>query len=589
MVKKRILVLTLLLAFALSLLPAAFAADSAAIQVFSVEPTEGVPYDGYLVSVRPGVTPRISLLATGMTEVVDDLYRADSIQDIQRTFRADQIVHIEPNYEITLFAWPNDPLFSRQWDMEFINATALWARGIDGTGIRVALLDSGINRQHQDLNAGRIAPGFNFVAGTTDTTDNNGHGTAVAGIIAAQRNNRVGLAGLFCQVTIVPLKIFEGSTSHLDLAVQAIYAAVDEHGADVINMSFGVTSRMSSNALEKAVNHAEAQGALLVAAVGNTGTTARIYPAAFPNVIGVGAVDSDGNVARFSQRNDTVHVTAPGVNIPLLGHGTSNRYITDSGTSFAAPYVTAMAAVARAVNPDITTAEFMNLLAVSAVPRGPAGYNTMFGHGTVDMSRFLAAMPGLAWFTDVEDHWGLDSILAMADLGLITGFTDGRFAPDQRTTRAQFVTMLGRLYELTGGIVPDRNDPFNDTSGDWYRRYVAWAAENGIVQGLPGGLFMPDAPVTRQQATTFLQRFAVYLGRNTTSNPAMLNPFIDRSQVEAWATGSMAWAVQQEIIGGINVVGGRALEPNGNATRAQVAVIFQRFIQNVHINVSAAA
>jgi len=569
----------------------AFAADEAKISVFEVEPSPGANYDGYLVHLRPGVSPgpHISPLRLGIEteEIVDNLFVIDCLEDAALLWHEGQIAYIEPNYDIVLFNAPNDPLFPYQWCMNFVNASALWDLGMTGRGVRVAVIDSGIHRYHEDFNQTRIAQGFNYIDNNTDTRDPQGHGTQVAGVIAAMRNNHLGLAGLLCEVTIIPLRVLDSGRGTVGHAIRAIYGAVNDFDAHVINMSFGLDRSATSQALENAINYADAHGVILVAAAGNHGTDDLIFPASFPNVISVGAVDQHGNVPSFSQRNRTLTVTAPGDGLLTLHNiGTSSYNTNARGTSFAAPFVAAMAAAARVLDPNMTTAQFQDVLIQSAVHRGPPGFNTLFGHGTVDFERFLAVMiPGQ--FIDVTGHWAYTSILNVVDLGLFTGTSGWQFSPNMPMSRAMFVTVLGRLYTRTGGHVPNQNDPFHDTVNDsWYSRYVGWAANNSIVVGTGGNRFSPTGHVTRQEAATILARFTTYIGTDTTGDPSALYTFVDHGTVAFWARGAMAWTVEQGLISGVPQEGALALQPLHDSSRAQVAVILERFIDALELELT---
>ena len=578
--KKRVSFLLAILLLLLAFLPGASATE---ISVFSVEATTGVNYDGYLVTVRDNLSPRIIPLDAGVAQIRDTLFLVDAMEEAEAIWAAHEVLFIEPNYEIELFSTPNDTLFPRQWDMHMINATALWDAGITGRGARVAIIDSGIRRDHDDFNQTFIERGFNYITNTTAVLDTDGHGTGVTGVIAAVRNNRFGMAGLVDQATIIPLQVFEGRTTNLNLAIAAVYDAVDVFDADVINMSWGIIGGGASQALEIAINHATSRNVIVVAAVGNSGTTAYSFPAAFSNVIGVGAVDYTGTVAGFSQRNTSVFVTAPGVDVITVGIRDRYTFMYDTGTSIAAPFVTAMAAAARSMNPDITVAQFRTALQNSAVTIG-GGYNTSYGHGIIDMERFLAQLPCTGEFTDVPGHWAQDSIRFVVNYGLFEGITPSTFAPNAPMNRAMFVTVLGRLYTRMGNSIPSRNDNFIDTvNGSWYSRYVAWAAENGIVSGVGGNRFAPNQTVSRQEAATILQNFTRHTGRAAVGNPVRLNPFIDRATVAEWGRLPLAWAIEQGIIAGVSTSNGLALQPNGPSTRAQIAVILQRYVQSQNI------
>jgi len=587
-VVKRVIFFLVLAALILAV-PLAWASGDQEISVFSVDIQPGAQHDGYLVHVQAGNSFDIMPLELGIeiATVADNLYVVDSLEDAARLWQAEQITYIEPNYVIELLSVPNDPQFWRQWCMTSVNAQALWSSGITGDGVRIAIIDSGINLAHEDLDRRRIAPGFNYIRNNTDVMDVVGHGTKVAGIIAGVRNNGLGGAGLLSEATIIPLKVFDSERSNVSVAVRAIYDAVDRFDADVINMSFALTASATSRALMQAVNHAQANRVLMVAAAGNAGTSARVYPASHSNVVSVGAVDRFGNVPAFSQRNTTLTVTAPGAGLFTLGTNGASSYLTNSsGTSFAAPFVSAMAAVAKSVQPDITTNQFMDMLIRSAVEQGPSGFDVVNGHGTVDMLRFLAVLPGSdVGFIDIDGHWGRDSIVNMTQKGLFSGTSTGVFSPDEEMNRAMFVTVLGRLYEQMGGIIPHRNSTFADTQyNSWYSRFVAWGNTNGIVTGVGGNLFAPASPVSRQEAATILVRFASHIGETVTDSPASLAAFVDQNSISDWAKMPMSWAIDQGIITGIATPGGVKLEPTSGSTRAQVAVILERFINTVELD-----
>ena len=582
--KKQISFLLAILLLLLVFLPGASAAEAS---VFSVDATPGVNHNGYLVTLRDNLRPRIIPFSAGVEEIRETLFFVDSIEDAEAIWAAHEVLHIEPNHEIELFSTPNDPLFSRQWDMHMVNAQALWNAGVTGRGTRIAIIDTGIFRGHQDLSPNRIATGFNYVTNNTAVVDAVGHGTAIAGVIAATRDNRFGMAGLLSEVTLVPLQTFDARTGYVSLAVTAIYDAVDVYNVDVINLSWGIPGGGSNQALEIAINYAVSRGVIVVAAVGNNGTTQYSFPASYSNVIGVGAVDSSGTVAGISQRNTSVFVTAPGVDVISVGVMNSSVFMYETGTSIAAPFVSAMAAAARSLNPDITVAQFRTVLQNSTVPR-TGGYNTSYGHGIIDMERFLANMSG-ASFPDVVGHWAQDSIRFVVERNLFAGNPDGTFAPNAPMNRAMFVTVLGRLYTQMGGTIPNRNDSFTDTvNGSWYSRYVAWASENNIVSGVGNNRFAPTQTVTRQQAAVILQNFTTYTGRAAVGNPIRLNPFIDRAEVAEWGRLPLAWAIEQGIVTGVSTPSGLTLQPNGSSTRAQVAVLLERYIQSQNITLHSA-
>lgn len=234
-----------------------------------------------------------------------------------------------------------------------VDAVEAWTFAT-GSGIKVAIVDSGVAMDHEDISQ-KVVARTNF----SDTKiinpedyDKYGHGTHVAGIVAAAHNS-TGVAGVCPDCTILDAKVLNdsGSGSSSAIAKGIDWAVVN--GAKVINMSLG--QRVSSRTLETAVNNAWNKGAVIVAAAGNAGTQAKIYPGAYPNVIAVAATDNKDDRASFSTYGKWVDIAAPGVNVystfPIhpfvLGtqNGRSMGYDIASGTSMASPIVAAVAAL----------------------------------------------------------------------------------------------------------------------------------------------------------------------------------------------------------------------------------------------------
>ena len=574
--------LSLLLIFALA--PTGFATESDDIWTLSVSGAH-VNYDGYLVHVQPQTSARVLPLSyDGVQHIADELYLVHCLDKAQDIWQDSDLLYIERNYEIAPFEQVNDPLLSRQWALSFIAADALWAANRTGAGVRIAVVDSGITAHHEDIDPARIDAGFNYFHNNSNVIDRTGHGTRITGILTASRDNGVGIAGLLSEATIVPLKVFDTGASNVSVAIRAINNAVDVHRADVILLSWGITGGASSRALENAIGYAHSQGAIIVAAAGNSGTTTQIYPAAFDTVVSVGAVDARGNLASFSQRNRSVFVAAPGVNILTTDIATPSAYVYTNGTSYAAPFVAALAAIMLEENPNANSADFERLLRVSATPRGSAGRNNEFGHGIIHVPHFLAALEGEQFFVDISNHWARENIEILIDSGLMLGTSIGRFSPNTEMNRASFVTLLGRFYRASGGNVPARNDNFNDTRNNyWYSPYIAWAAEEGIVRGTPQNNFLPYDPISRQEVAAFLNRFAVYLSGETQSERSALDNFADNTQVARWAHDYLAWSIEHGIITGApGPDGARLLLPQNQSTRAEVATMIVRFIDWKH-------
>lgn len=374
--------LSLLLCFALLL--------GAAAPLAPARAEAAVPeaaFDGYIVALAENPA---SLRALGDSSAAVPYLLVESLEEAQE-LPPEQVEYIEPNYIVELFDAPNDPLYvTHQWNLQQISAEAAYAQGLDGAGVKVGFVDSGILSSHEDLDAGLIG-GRDFTKdGNAHTVDLTGHGTFGAGILAAQTDNGLGIAGIAPRAQVMAYRAFSDKTTTMDAVVDAINAAVDD-GCQVLNMSFGTTA--ASTTLRKAIERAEAAGVVMVAAVGNQGATAYHYPANYPAVIGAGSVNEQLQRSSFSQMNSSVFVVAPGEEVFSLGISEKEKYTSSSGTSFAAPVVSAMAALALGYDEDIDMQGIRHLLQETARDDAQtAGYDTGYGHGIVDIAAFVAEL-----------------------------------------------------------------------------------------------------------------------------------------------------------------------------------------------------
>jgi type VII secretion-associated serine protease mycosin len=246
-----------------------------------------------------------------------------------------------------------------------------------GAGVVVAVVDQGVSAEHTDLQ-GAVLAGRDTVAQKNDGHfDPDGHGTAMAGIIAARGRGGSGLLGIAPEAKILPVR----PSNDTYFAAEGIRWAAS-HGAKVINMSFAIGG---SENLQAAVKEAAAADVVLVGAVGNTGDKGNAveYPVGYPEVLGVGAVDRKGKVAGFSQHGPQVDIVAPGIDIPSLYLG--NDYRTGRGTSDAAAIVSGAAALVRAKYPDLSAAEVVRRLTGTAIDKGDTGRDDYYGNGQLDL------------------------------------------------------------------------------------------------------------------------------------------------------------------------------------------------------------
>ena len=273
----------------------------------------------------------------------------------------------------------NDPGSTKQWGMKAVGMDEAWGMGPTGKGVKVGIIDCGLSTATGDIARSRVEAGPNYTGSIGDSaTDIEGHGTFVAGIIGAAKDNRVGIAGVAPECNFYIVKALSDMS-------QAVYDCVDA-GCQVINMSMGTT--YSDGALKAAIDAAEAAGVIVVASVGNEGDARLNYPAAYPGVIGVGGVDQNLNVCSFSNKNDSVFVVAPGEKVASLSL-LPGIVSTMDGTSFSAPYVAGLAALLLQMNSDMSITEFQEILAVTSKDLGEAGYDTAAGNGLIQVPAAL--------------------------------------------------------------------------------------------------------------------------------------------------------------------------------------------------------
>ncbi|MBB3109020.1 type VII secretion-associated serine protease mycosin [Paenibacillus phyllosphaerae] len=282
---------------------------------------------------------------------------------------------------------PNDVLYSDyQWNLPIIETEKGWSVSKGNGTVTIGVLDTGVQLDHPDL-IGKLADGKNIVSPDSPPDDDVGHGTHVAGIIAANVNNSEGVAGLSWYNKVLPVKVLDssGAGSTYSVAEGLIWAT--DQGAKVINMSLG--NYAEAEFLHDAIKYAYDHDVVLIAASGNDNTERPGYPAAYPEVLAVASTDPDGAKSSFSNYGDYIGVAAPGASIASTYPG--SQYAALSGTSMASPHVAALAGLIRSINPDLTNVEVMDLIRQSAQDLGDKGKDKYFGYGQIDVVRALEA------------------------------------------------------------------------------------------------------------------------------------------------------------------------------------------------------
>lgn len=367
-----------------------------AIPVFAQEE------QGYLVKLKPTAAVTIEHddgYVLDQLQYVPQYCRVESMEEVDAYIGMENVESIEPRRKLELFDMPNDPCYDSQWAYTAMQTEYARLAGLDGSGIRIAVLDSGIYRDHEEFRNADIEDGCNFarVSETDDTviaddlTDYIGHGTAVTSVIVAGTDNELGGCGIAPGATIIPMRCFSLTEGYDDWAAEAIYAAIDEYDCDIINMSFG--EGLPSTAFMEAVEYAYEKGVIMVAAVGNYGSKTELYPAAFDEVIGVGAVGAEKEWCNFSQYNESVFIAAPGDLMVTAEATAPDAYSTTrDGTSFSSPCIAAVAALALQADDTLTYSEFCELLKGTAEDLGDSGYDVYYGNGLVNIEALLKTL-----------------------------------------------------------------------------------------------------------------------------------------------------------------------------------------------------
>jgi thermitase len=292
---------------------------------------------------------------------------------------------------------PNDPYYSKQWGDDQISGPDAWAQNVDCSNIMVAVLDTGIDYRHPEF-GNRIIRGWNFADNNNDVMDRFGHGTHVAGIIGAEGNNGVGVAGVAWNVKILAVKVLgdngQGSTAAVVNGIK--YAA--DMGARAINMSLGSPDTTIDPALGAAIAYARARGVLVICAAGNNHGDVG-SPANDPGAIAVSSTSKFlwwEYLSWFSNRGSKIEVSAPGGGIwstvPLDPNQTgATGYSKLSGTSMATPYVTGEAALIWGKHPYWTADQVHQVIDTAVDHKGASGRNDRYGFGRINLAKAVAS------------------------------------------------------------------------------------------------------------------------------------------------------------------------------------------------------
>ena len=338
--------------------------------------------------------PRPILGMNGETLTVPEDKVAETLRYLSQQA---EVLSAEPNYvariQTTNF---NDPLIGAQYAITKCKISQAWdiTTGTSVPAVKVAVLDTGVNYNHEDLGQGfgagfKVYGGIDYINNDGDPIDDHGHGSSVSGIIAGTPNNAVGMAGVSAGARILAVKVCDvsGACPHSAVANGIRFATAQ--GVKIINLSLGGSS--NSTLLSGAVANALAAKITVVAASGNDGASSVSYPAALLGVIAVAASDSSDDVASFSNSGSQIALAAPGSGVLTISDATSSdfSYAGSTGTSFSAPYVSGVAALMLGLSPNLTPFQVKDILMSTADDITEEGFDNATGTGRLNAQRAL--------------------------------------------------------------------------------------------------------------------------------------------------------------------------------------------------------
>ena len=340
---------------------------------------------------------------------------------------------------------PNDPYYGSEWHLPKISAQNAW-NTTQGSGVTIAILDSGVNGAHPDLSA-QMVPGWNFYDNNSNTSDVFGHGTLVAGTAAAMTNNGTGVSSIAGQSKIMPIRITDTSGyGYASTIVQGLVWASD-NGVRVANVSFGGAIGILS--VQNAAQYMKDKGGLVIAAAGNTGTELTTTPTT--TMIPVSATDANDAIASWSSYGNFVAMSAPGVSIWTTRR--EGDYKTASGTSLSSPLTAGVVALMMSANTKLSSLEIENLLFSSAVDLGASGRDPYYGYGRVNAEAAVQSAVAAAIVQDTEAP-------SVAIVNPLEGATVNGLAPVDIEAFDNIGVSRAELWVNNTSVAVDTSPPF---------------------------------------------------------------------------------------------------------------------------------
>lgn len=500
-------------------------------------------------------------------------------------------VNIYPNREYGVATTPVAPAPPSQITypkrFNLINTTPEVIAPYTGKGVRVAVLDSGIDPTHSKLN---VKDGFcalpkdKCAKGDIPYNDDLGHGTHVAGILSAAKASN-GTMGVAPGIELYAIKAIDSYDSGSTAAIVSGIEWAINHKIDILNMS--ITTNLDDPALKLMLEKAYAGGMIIIAAAGNEETgdlkDSVQYPAKYPTVIATTAINY--NKERFLEASvgPEVELAAPGVDIfstyprALDDDGKKDGYYELSGTSMAAPHVSGIAALLKERFPEMTNVRLRSILANAAEDLGEKGRDRQYGYGLV---RYPAKVEEIPMMTQYTQKGRVVFELSNADKTRtrqlkIEGRTIVEQSPGKWETYLLPGTYKGKYAIMTNTgkqiqedlIVKIEGTSYKDVSGaKWYAPQIAYLSDKKLIFGFEGNLFKPDQKITRAEAVAIMGRASGLNGEQRKSQFRDVSP-------NSFASGYIQSAREQGLLGGFP---DGTFRPNQPVTRGEMALLLQK-------------
>lgn len=478
------------------------------------------------------------------------------------------------------------------WAHTNLNIPAKVPSTLSGKGVKIAVIDTGVDANHQDLTVKEgtctLDDTFSTDACAKSYIDENGHGTHVAGIIAA-KNNTIGIVGVAPDAEIYAVKALD---SNGDGTTSTIMAGIDwaiRKGVNIINMS--LTTPYPDMGIKAMVDKANASGIIVIAAAGNEGTfsgreeTVR-YPAKFASVIAVASVRSDNRRASTSSTGQEIEVAAPGEMIysTLPTAVAPTGYGTMSGTSMAAPFAAGMAALYKEKFPSYTNDQIRSLLQINAKDLGTDGRDPLYGYGLIqtDTVPDENAQPPITFTTSGNGSFKLNMQPILEKYQAYSIYRDGKLiANKSASTTFEDYGAKGdikyTIYPWLNGsmLMEKKHQAFvwlyspaipDLTNSAWYSRNMMYLYAGGILKGDASNRLLPAKYVTRAEAVTMMGRAIGLDGKQRATK------FTDVPS-SSFASGYIQSAAERGIIIGL---ADRTFRPNDLVTRAEMAIMLSK-------------